>query len=337
MSELFNKLLLIRTPGIGPAKYADLIRRFGDVASAAAAVADANVADTVQREMARAASMGIHYISDDDDLYPAALRAVKNHPPVLTARGNLETLRRPMVGIVGTRHATGHGMAFLADMAREFAAHGVAVASGMAMGTDTAAHRGALRAAGDTQTVAVLAGGVDYIWPLENESLYWDIISRGVIISEMPVGFAPVGTNFVQRNRWVAGISDKLILGEADVKSGSMTTARFAIDYGRPIYAVPSHPTDPRAAGPNQLIRDGLAKLCMGISDFYGANVPKPMADEKNLGGENILLDRLGMVPLSESVLADIVKKSISEIKRELVVLELQGLVRKVDAGYVRI
>ena len=293
--------------------------------------------DAVSREMARAQQLNIHYICDDDDLYPAALRAIKNHPPVITARGNLETLRRPAVSIVGTRHATAAGMGFLADMACGFASRGVAVVSGMAIGTDTAAHRGALRANGDATTIAVLAGGVDYIWPMENESLYWDIVARGVVISEMPVGFVPVATNFVQRNRWVAGIGDKLILGEADPKSGSMTTARFALDYGRPIFAVPSHPTDPRALGPNQLIRNGQATLCMGIDDFFDATVPVAPASQKNAPSENSLLDRLGTIPLSESVLAEIVKKSVSEIKRDLVVLELQGLVRKVDAGYVRV
>ncbi len=337
MSELFHKLCLIRTPGIGPAKYAQLIRQFGSAAAACAAAPNEDVADSVRREMDRAAQMNIHYICDDDPRYPASLRMIKNHPPVITARGNIDTLSRCAVAIVGTRHATAAGMTFMADLAREFAARGYAVASGMAMGTDTAAHRGALRAGGDAQTIAVLAGGVDYIWPVENESLYWDIVDRGVVISEMPVGFAPTANNFVQRNRWVAGICDKLIVGEADMKSGSMTTARFAIESNRPVFAVPSHPSDARAAGPNSLIRDGHATICTGISDFFDGNAAPKIKNEKNVTSENILLDRLGMIPLSESVLSDVVKKSISEIKRELVVLELQGLVRKVDGGYVRI
>ncbi|MDE6477892.1 MAG: DNA-processing protein DprA [Alphaproteobacteria bacterium] len=336
MTDLFHKLRLIRTPGIGPAKYAQLIRQFGSAAAAAQLAAGDDVTDAVRREMDRAAALGIHYICDDDDLYPAALRGIKNHPPVITARGNIKTLGRAAVAMVGTRHATAAGMGFMADMAREFATRGMAVVSGMAMGTDTAAHRGALRAAGDAQTIAVLAGGADYIWPVENESLYWDIVGRGVVISEMPVGYMPTATNFVQRNRWVAGICDKLILGEADLKSGSMTTARFAIESNRPVFAVPAHPSDPRSAGPNSLIRAGHATICTGISDFFDGDVVPQTKNEKNVTSENILLDRLGMIPLSESVLSDVVKKSISEIKRDLVVLELQGLVRKVDGGYVR-
>ena len=244
-----------------------------------------------------------------------------------------------MVSIVGTRHATASGMGFVADIAQNFAENDIAVVSGMAIGTDTAAHRGALRVAGNSQTVAVLAGGVDYIWPLENESLYWEIVERGCVISEMPVGFVPVATNFIQRNRWVAGLSDTLILGEADLKSGSMTTARFAIDFGRDVWAIPSHPTDSRGLGPNTLIRSGDAKMCLGVSDFFKTaknDVKKIKSLEKN-DSENNLIDKIGNIPVSESVLAQLVKKSVSEIKADLVVLELQGLIRKVDGGYVRL
>lgn len=334
--ELFNKLLILRTPGIGAARFNALVQSFGGVSAAAASLnADAAHVDAVRREMDNAAALGITYISDEDALYPAALRAVKNHPPVITARGNLDALRRRAVSMVGTRHATAAGMGFIADLASHFASHGFAVASGMAAGTDAAAHRGALRTPGDSNTVAVVAGGVDYIWPLENESLYYEILERGVVISEMPVGFVPVATNFIQRNRWVAGICEKLILGEADLKSGSMATARFAMDFGRDLWAIPSHPTDLRGAGPNSLIQSGHAKLCMGASDFFGTQT-KTQKKEKNCDDENPLLDKIGIVPVSESVLAQVVKKTISEIKRDLVVLELQGLIRKTDGGYVR-
>lgn len=336
MNDLFEKLLVLRAPRIGPVRYAKLIAECGSCSAAVARLClGQGHIDMVRREMDAAAAKGIHYICDDDPYYPAAMRAVKNHPPVITARGNLETLNRQAVSIVGTRHATAAGMGFVRDMAREFAARGVAVASGMAMGTDTAAHCGALAAGGRAQTIAVLAGGVDYIWPQENESLYRRITECGVVISEMPVGFVPGPTNFVQRNRWVAALGGKLILGEADLNSGSMTTARFAVEYGREIWAIPSHPADARAAGPNSLIAGGVAKLCSGISDFFPANANGDIKEKKS-SPENILLDAIGTIAVSESVLADVVKKSVSEIKRDLVILELQGLVRKIDGGYVR-
>ncbi len=340
MSDLFEKLLILRTAGIGPAKYNALVAKFGSVAAAADSLGASDAhRDAVLREMDRAAELNIHYISDADVMYPDVLRDIKNHPPVLTVRGNVGALQKTAVAMVGTRHATAAGMRITADIAQRFAENGYVVASGMAIGTDTAAHRGALRSASDAATIAVLAGGVDYIWPVENESLYWKIVERGAIISEMPVGFVPVATNFVQRNRWVAGIAQQLILGEADMKSGSMVTARFAYEYGRMLYAIPSHPTDSRGAGPNSLIRENKAKLCMGADDFFLSDRKdsQPKKIEKKSDVENSVLDKIGTVPVSESVLTEIVGKTISEIKSELVVLELQGLVRKVDAGYVRV
>jgi DNA processing protein len=339
MSDILEKLLIIRTPKIGPVRYAELMKRFGS----ATGVLDymgisPDFRDSVIQEMEFAYRNNIYYISDDDDLYPAKLRNLKNHPPIITVRGNVDTLKKNTVSIVGTRHATAAGMGFVADMAQKFTENNVAVVSGMAIGTDTAAHRGALRTAGNENTIAVLAGGVDYIWPLENESLYWEIVERGCVISEMPVGFVPVTTNFVQRNRWVAGMSDTLILGEADLKSGSMVTARFAIDFGRDVWAIPSHPADLRALGPNSLIRSGDAKMCMGPDDFFKTS-KKDDAVKKNSEKNDLeicLIDKIGYIPVSESVLAQLVKKTVSEIKADLVILELQGLVRKVDGGYVR-
>ena len=224
-------------------------------------------------------------------------------------------------------------MNFISEIANAFANHNFAVVSGMAMGTDAAAHRGALSGNGNAQTIAVLAGGVDYIWPLENESLYYEILDRGAVISEMPVGMMPNAQNFVQRNRWVAALSDSLIVGEADEKSGSMTTARFAIDYEKRVFAVPGHPSDARSVGPNSLIKSGVATMCMSVKDFFDDK--KETKSKKISNPENEILDKLGMIPVSESVLANLVKKSISEIKSDLVVLELQGLIRKQDGGYV--
>ena len=337
MKNLFEHLLVLRSPKVGPATYNNLLSRFDSVDEVIAFLNPSmELRDSVMRELELAEKFGAHFIFDSDDLYPVNLKSVKNHPPIITVRGNIETLRCESVAIVGTRHATATGMNFVADMACEFAKHKIVVVSGMAMGTDTAAHRGALRADGNMNTIAVLGGGVDYIWPLENERLYYEILERGAIISEMPIGFMPVGSNFVQRNRIIAGIASKLIVGEADSQSGSMKTAEFAHEYGRPIYAIPSHPADSRAVGPNSLIRSGIATLCMGAKDFFPDGKPDAKKQKKS-ESENVVLDNIGTVPVSESVLAEIVGKNISEIKRELVILELQGLIQKSDSGYVRV
>lgn len=333
VSELFYKLLILRMPRVGPAKYAGLLREFGSAPAAADSLrCTGEHIDSVRREMDRAARVGILYICDDEDDYPANLKLAGNHPPVISVRGNIAALRRPAVGLVGTRHATAGGMRFVADLAREFASRGYAVVSGMAMGTDTAAHNGALAAPGNLNTIAVLAGGADYIWPLENEKLYHYIVERGAVVSELPVGAKPVANNFIQRNRWIAGISEKLILGEADEKSGSMSTAGFALDYKRQVFAIPGHPSDPRSMGPNRLIREGRAAMCLGPGDFFATE--KKKEDAKT--ADNDILDKLGMIPINESVLAELVKKSIADIRSELVMLELRGQVRKTDGGYVK-
>lgn len=333
MNELLKKLLILRTPGVGPVKYNSLLEKYGNVDAVIDSLNLTNdFIDCTRREIDMANELDVKYIFEDDSLYPDELRKIKNHPIVICARGNVETLKKKKVAMVGTRHSTATGMNFVSELANVFASHDYAVVSGMAMGTDSAAHVGALKSDGNSQTIAVLAGGVDYIWPIENESLYYEIIERGVVISEMPVGFKPLAQNFVQRNRWVAGMSEMLIISEADMKSGSMTTARFAIDYERPVFAVPGHPSDPRSAGPNSLIRNGLATLCISARDFFDDEEQKK---KKNHTPQNDILDKLGMIPVSESVLANLVKKSVPEIKADLVVLELQGLIRKQDGGYV--
>lgn len=333
MDNFLKKLLILRTPGIGPVKYNALLEKYGDIDSVVDSLnLTEDFKDSVKREINMANELDIKYIFEDDSFYPSELLKIKNHPIVISVRGNVETLRKKKVAIVGTRHSTATGMNFVSDLAQSFANHEYAVVSGMAMGTDSAAHIGALKPNGDTQTIAVLAGGVDYIWPIENESLYYEIIERGCVISEMPVGLKPNAQNFVQRNRWVAGLAEMLVISEADLKSGSMTTARFAIDYKKPVFAVPGHPSDARSAGPNSLIRNGTATLCMSSKDFFGDEKEKI---KKNKTYKNEILDKLGMIPVSESVLANLVKKTVAEIKSDLVLLELQGLIRKQDGGYV--
>ena len=333
MESLFNKLLILRMPGIGPAKYNELLKRYKsvDVIVDSLNLGD-DYKDSVKREIDNAYNLGIEYIADDDSRYPKNLLEIPKHPIVITARGNIETLNKKMVSMVGTRHSSAAGMEFISNMACEFAKHDFAIVSGMAMGTDTSAHTGALMASGNVQTVAVLAGGADYIWPLENESLYYEILERGVVISEMPVGAPANSNNFIQRNHWIAGLADLFIIGEADAKSGSMTTARFAIDYKKRVFAVPGHPSDSRSVGPNSLIKEQKATLCMSVKDFFDDAKAK---NTKNNSSKNDILDKLGMIPVPESVLANLVKKNVAEIKTDLVMLEMQGLIRKENGGYV--
>lgn len=336
--DIFHKLLVLRSPGIGPVTYADLLDRFGSAVAVVASMAlSDDFIDSVKREMDLATSLNVHYIDDESDDYPALLKAVKNHPPILCVRGNPLTLKKKTVGMVGTRHATAGGMRFMTDLAKSVADHHYAVVSGMAMGCDTAAHHGALAADGDANTIAVLAGGVDYIWPLENDRLYHYIVERGAVVSEMPVGYKPMANHFAGRNRWIAALSESIVLGEADLKSGSMGTAGFAHDMGRRIFAIPGHPSDSRSYGPNKLIRDGIATLVMGKDDFFVSDSLTIKKENKKDDDDQVLLNLLGLNSVSDSVLANLAGKNIAEIKSRLVVLELKGLVKKVDGGYVKI
>jgi DNA processing protein len=337
-AELFHQLLILRSPGIGSARFNDLMAIYGSAEAVVQSVTFSDsFVDAVKREMDLTEQIGGRYVDDASVFYPGPLKEIKNHPPILCVRGNIDALKKKTVGIVGTRHATAAGMRFVSELASEFAAHGFAVVSGMAMGTDTAAHRGALDASGDANTIAVLAGGVDYIWPLENERLYHYIIERGAVISEMPAGTKASVTHFAQRNRWIAGLSESLILGEADLKSGSMATAGFSYRMGRKIYAIPSHPSDSRSYGPNKLIRSGIATLVTGKNDFFDVASSKIKKENEKGGDDDLLLNLLGPNSVSDSVLANLAGKNIAEIKSALVVLELKGLIKKVDGGYVRI
>jgi DNA processing protein len=260
-------LLLIRADGIGPRTCRTLIEQLGD----AAAVLDAlprlgqggrpvKVPDRGEavREMERAARLGVRFIALCEPDYPHTLRVVDSAPPLIGLRGTAAILARPMVAIVGSRNASAAGLALTERLARDVGAAGFVIVSGLARGIDARAHRGAL----GSGTVAVLAGGHDRVYPAENEGLLDAILAQGgAALSEMPMGWEPRGRDFPRRNRVVSGLSYGVVVVEAARRSGSLITARFALEQGREVFAVPGSPLDPRAEGTNDLIRAG-ATLC---------------------------------------------------------------------------
>ena len=332
MDNLYKKLLILRSPNIGNIKYLELLSKFETLDNIIDFIKPSDsIFKIVDKELELADKLNIKFIENNSEFYPKKLLELKNCPIILTVRGNLDSLNKQSVSIVGTRHASVAGITIVSNLAQTFAYNNYCVISGMAIGTDTYSHIGALKSEGDSNTIAVFAGGIDYIWPKENEKLYYQIIERGLIISEMPIGFTPQKGNFIQRNRLIAGLCDKFIISEADEKSGSMSTARFAIEYKKDVYAIPSHPTDNRSFGPNSLIQSGKAKLCNGVQTFFD----KKEEIKKDLSSE--LLNALSSVPVSESVLTSILGKTISSIKSELVILESKGLVSKQNGGYIKI
>jgi DNA processing protein len=207
----------------------------------------------VAREAEAAAKAGARLVAAIEPDYPEALAAIEDAPPILSIKGDTNLLSRPVLGIVGARNASLNGKRIAKQLALDLGKQDFLIASGLARGIDTAAHGGAL----ETGTVAVLAGGIDVCYPAENQGLYDDIAARGVLIAELPVGTEPQGRHFPRRNRIISGLSRGVILVEAAPRSGSLITARFALEQGREVFAVPGSPLDPRCRGTNNLIRDG--------------------------------------------------------------------------------
>jgi DNA processing protein len=232
----------------------------------------------VLAELKAARRQGARLIARGDALYPPDLSQIADAPPLLWVVGNAEILTRPMVSLVGARNASSLGLRMARALSADLGEAGFAVASGLARGIDTAAHRAAL----GTGTVAVMAGGVDVLYPAENTRLAEEIVEQGgVRISEQPMGLAPVARHFPTRNRIVAGLSRATVVVEAASKSGSLITARDALDQGREVLAVPGHPFDARASGCNLLIRDGarLVRSAQDIVEIVGPAQPDSMDD----------------------------------------------------------
>jgi DNA processing protein len=273
MSDIFDRLRLIRSPNIGPVSYRQLIARFGTAAKAIEALPDlaarrggrflAAPAADIERELKRTAAFGARYIFLDDPDYPALLAEIENGPVAISILGDLHLASRAVVAMVGARNASAAACRFARQLAQELADQDVAVVSGLARGIDTAAHQGALSAG----TIGVIAGGIDIVYPPENADLQRAVAEQGLLMAEMPFGTEPRARHFPHRNRIIAGLALGTVVVEAVPKSGSLITARLAGEYGREVMAIPGSPHDPRARGCNQLIREG-ATLVQDASEI---------------------------------------------------------------------
>tara|TARA_R110000787_G_scaffold9294_1_gene32619 strand:+ start:2518 stop:3603 length:1086 start_codon:yes stop_codon:yes gene_type:complete len=276
-AERFARLRLARAERVGPVTFRQLLERFSS-ALAAIEVLPAMVRRAggagftlppvarIESEMAAAEDVNARLMVIGDPDYPPLLAAVDPPPPVLWTRGDPALLSRPCVAVVGARIASAGGQRIARGLAAQLGAAGHGVVSGMARGIDSAAHAGAL----PTGTVAVLGGGVDDIYPPDNAELYDQIVDRGCVVSESPMGARAQARDFPRRNRIISGLSRGVVVVEAELRSGSLITARLAAEQGRDVFAVPGSPLDPRSRGPNELLRQG-AILCEGIEDIERA------------------------------------------------------------------
>ncbi|MET1028354.1 MAG: DNA-processing protein DprA [Dongiaceae bacterium] len=270
-TERLDWLRLARSEGIGPVNFRHLLQRFGTAKAALAALPDLSRRGGRQRavqpcpveqaeaEIAAARAIGARHVALGEPDYPLALTAVEDAPALITLRGRAELLGRPQIAIVGARNASANGRKLAQDIARDLASAGRVVVSGLARGIDGAAHLGAFQASheADGGTIAVVAGGIDVLYPPENRDLFDRIGEDGLIVAEMPPRTIPQARHFPRRNRIISGLSQTVIVIEAALRSGSLITARYALDQGREVMAVPGSPLDPRCRGSNQLIRQG--------------------------------------------------------------------------------
>ena len=357
--DRIDRLRLLRSRRVGPTTFHRLMADHGSSRAALAALPGiaraAGVQDyevcplgVVQSELKQGRALGASLLLHGEADYPVALSAVADAPPVLWALGDTSLLSCPMVAMVGARNASSLGVRMARRLGLGLSEAGFTVVSGLARGIDAAAHEAALDGPG--RTVAVMAGGVDVIYPPENSSLARDIAARGCRISEHPPGLEPQARHFPLRNRIVAGLSRAVIVAEAAAKSGSLITAKAALDSGREVMAVPGHPFDARASGCNMLIRDG-AVLVGGTSDVLevlGAPrraepeprlppLPGPEAAQRSLKDmavlHSMILSRLGPSPLAEDQLVRDLEVTPAHLAPELLSLELEGRIARQPGG----
>lgn len=281
LSERRDWIRLARTPQIGPVSFWKLILRYGSATRALGNLNDHKrglkppSADQIDEELAQSDTVGARVLVASDSDYPPLLRALDPVPPLITIWGRLSLLQRPCIGIVGSRNASALGQKFTRKIAMELGEAGVTIVSGLARGIDAAAHYGSL----ETGTVGVLGGGVDHIYPRQNTELHYAMRERGLLVSESPLGYRATARDFPRRNRLISGLTRGIVVVEAAERSGTLITARYALEQNREVMAAPGSPLDPRTQGCNRLIRDG-ATLIQSASDILEVLESLPPLDE---------------------------------------------------------
>lgn len=349
-SERLAWLRLIRSANVGPGTFFRLLERFGTATRAldalptlarrggrTATIRIASQADAA-RELEAAHRIGATLLAWGEPAYPPLLAHIHDPPPVIYARGRQDLLAKKTIGVVGARNASVNGRRFAKKLAADLGAGGLMVASGLARGIDAAAHDGALA----TGTAAVLGGGVDVVYPAENQVLYDRIAETGVLLSEVPPGTQPQARHFPRRNRIISGMARGVVVVEASPRSGSLITARLALEQGREVFAVPGAAMDPRARGTNHLIREG-ATLTESADDVFAVLAesrpsPAPVLSIINQDVTNELTDvedapsardqviaALGPAPTTVDELLRVCQFSQAVVSTVLLELELAG------------
>jgi DNA processing protein len=311
--------------------------------AAASAVRGFDWRRAADRQATAAARCEARLVLLEDAEYPPSLRAIDLPPPFLLIRGGLLREDGLAVAIVGSRRGTPYGLRVAERLSADLGARGVTVVSGLARGVDTAAHRGALGAGG--RTLAVLGSGVDVVYPPENRRLAAEVVAAGAVVSQFPMGTAPLPHHFPARNRIIAGLTLGTVVVEAAERSGALITARLAGELGREVYAVPGNVSSPGSLGTNSLIQDG-AKLVQGWEDVVAEwppewrralrplSAPGPSTQREAEGpvepAERAILALLGEEPVAVDAVVERSRLPSSQVSAGLTALELRGLVRRI-------
>jgi DNA processing protein len=356
-SDRIDRLRLIRSDNIGPRTFRSLLHHFGDARTALDRLPDLArrggaarpgricSEEQARAELAASKKLGVSLVATGEAGYPPRLATLDDAPPLLGVRGAMETLMRPMIAIVGSRNASGAGLKFAGQLARDLGDAGFVIISGLARGIDQAAHRASILSG----TVAALAGGHDKIYPPEHEDLLATLLEQGAAISEMPLGHVPRAHDFPRRNRLISGAALGVVVVEAAHRSGSLITARMAAEQGREVFAVPGSPLDPRAAGANDLLKQG-ATLVTEAADVINAVQPimarpailgagEPESDsfdgEPDAGERARIVSLLGPSPILLDDLIRMAGTSPAIVRTVLLELELAGRLERHGGGMV--
>lgn len=359
-AEKLDWLRLFRAENVGPITFYDLIDYYGSASEALKNLPElakrggrkkpfiAPDESVIEREYAALKALGGDIVCAADEAYPLALSATDDAPPVLSYIGDITLAHKSCIAMVGSRNASINGRKFTEKLAAELGARDQMIVSGLARGIDTSAHIGSLQ----TGTIAVVASGIDIVYPDENKDLCEQIKENGLIFAESPLGQKPFAQSFPKRNRIVAGLSKATIVVEANMRSGSLITARLAGEMGRDVYAVPGHPMDPRAAGTNHLIREGATlvrsaeDILEGLMDFSGhymreniqytnfAPPPKTLEQPPENAHES-LIENLSFTPTAVDELVRVSHLSIGQVQMILLDLELAGRIKRLPGNRI--
>jgi DNA processing protein len=357
-AQRLDWLRLIRSENVGPRTFRTLLNHFGgaraalealpDMARRGGAMKPARLCsrDEAERELAAAERLGVTLVALGEPDYPARLRMIDDAPPLIGVRGKLAALAEPIIAVVGSRNASAAGCKFADRIARGLGEAGLVVVSGLARGIDAAAHRASL----SSGTIAVLAGGHDHVYPPEHVGLLDQIVEDGAAISEMPMGWEPRGRDFPRRNRLISGLSAGVIIVEAARRSGSLITARMALEQGREVFAVPGSPLDPRAEGTNGLLKQGAALVTetedvpavlrpiLGQAIDLPAQEPEagspPLSEPASSERERIVA-LLGPTPVLIDDLVRLAGLSPAVVRTVLLELEIAGRLERHGGGLV--